>query len=117
MLKDTIPMFVKGEDKSEDHKCSTCKMRILRKGNSAGCTIINEPISLSRGTCQYWTPGKPSEDKDVKERQMTKKEAAYLESNEKVQCRTCRFYDDDFCHLWGGKVGDGDCCMAFVPGL
>jgi len=112
-INQNIPIFV-DKTNAEDHKCGNCLFRIPQNGDAALCTIVEGRVSLKMGTCMFWGYGKDGSVKgDKHEAQMSQKDAGYVEGNFVIQCHTCKFYEDDWCKLWQGKVEDAQCCMAY----
>lgn len=108
-MKKLVPMFVKGQS---PHTCGDCAMR-YQEGDKKLCTIMEGEINHSKGTCAFWTKGKAAKSSDAKEYKMPQEVAGYIEQWAPIQCSTCKAYSDDYCRLWGGKVKDEDCCMAY----
>jgi len=108
-LKSHIPLFVKG---GGDHKCGTCAYRMGKDK----CSFVSGYIDFKNGTCAYWAEGREATDKEMPMK-MTPEEAQYLVADGKVQCGTCRFYQDNKCQLWDGNpVEADDCCIAWTDG-
>ena len=110
MLKGMVPMFV-DEDSPDDHKCGTCFMR----SGSNECTIVSGPISFKNGVCSFWAKGPASKRSKIHENRMTYDLSGYVEvpPGKKINCASCRFFDNGHCMLWNGKVLDGQCCIAW----
>lgn len=113
MMKKMMPLFVEST-KPDDHKCGSCSMRVEKEGDKGECTVVDVPISLSKGVCLYWAKGDGASEEDVHESRMSREIAAYEEVDGKVQCGTCvHFQDGRYCSLWMGKVKDGQCCISW----
>ena len=107
-MKEMLPVFV-DDDTPDDHKCGTCFMRT----GTDGCTIVSGPISFKNGVCTFWSKGAPKGE--IHESRMTYDLSGYVEvpKGKKINCASCRFFDNGHCMLWDGKVLDGQCCIAW----
>lgn len=108
-MKKLIPMYVKGKPGS-DHKCGTCKFRIMPQG----CELVKGEINMKDGTCAFWALGPPAGPEDERSYKMSKSLSGYTETpGEKINCSTCQAYHDRYCNLWEDPVGPGDCCLVW----
>jgi hypothetical protein len=116
-LSELVPIFV-DKTEPEDHKCGTCKFRIRSEDRAsegvigAKCAVMEGTISMIMGTCAYWSFGNADSEKD-RDRKLSKENAQYVEASFPIQCHTCKFYEDDWCHLWLKDVKDEQCCSAY----
>lgn len=114
-MQKTIPTFV-DSTKIDDHKCGSCSMRIPGPDGKGRCTIMEGQIDLKKGVCAFWAEGGPSKDSDIHEARMDKNLAGYVETKSpdaKIQCGTCRFFENNYCKLWQGSVKPEQCCMTY----
>ncbi len=109
-----IPLYVDhSKDGLTDTKCGTCAMRLTSpSARFAPCAIVEQQISLLRGTCNYWIKGPASSPDKASGSKMTKETAGYV-LRDKVVCSTCMHYGPNYCKLWQAKVRPGDCCIAW----
>lgn len=116
-LQEMIPFFVKRKDGSDDHKCGSCSMRVVKKDGTSECTVMKRSggISLTKGTCNYYASGDAAKEGDIRPARMSPDTAGYVETDKKVQCGTCALATSPFyCGLWNGRFSDpGDCCAAW----
>lgn len=109
VVTDLIPMFVDNTE-PPDHKCGTCRFRMKKDGIDT-CSIMKGEINLEKGTCAFWAEGE--ENKGPVGSQMERDTAGYIESDEEVNCGSCRHFKEGLCTLWNGKVKAEQCCMAW----
>lgn len=112
-MKKMIPMYVSSPPGST-HDCGHCTMFVPNvEGMAGACTIVEGPIR-AKGTCTYQSPGENASADKIHPVRMSQEHANYAEMDGLVNCATCQFYDgpEQYCKLWMGKAGPGDCCMA-----
>ncbi len=114
MMTDMIPMLIE-EGEPTHHSCGNCNMRYTDKEGVQRCTVVEGKIDYKKGTCNYMAAGKEASEEDSVDMKMSYDTAGYVETDKKIQCATCKYYDapNEYCKLWQGKIKPEGCCMAW----
>ena len=114
MMTDMVPMLIE-EGEPTNHTCGNCNMRYTDKEGVQRCTVVEGKISYANGTCNYQASGEEASEEDSVDMKMSYDTSGYVESDKKIQCATCKYYDapKEYCKLWMGKIKPEGCCMAW----
>ena len=107
-FKAMIPLFVRNKP-GFSHNCGICSMFI----SGGECTVVQGDICPDTGTCDYWAKGSNAKASDKHTKRLSHDEAGYIKHEGKINCSSCKFVNGNYCDLWMGAVGPGDCCISW----